>query len=210
MKRCAGFTLIELLIVVAIIAILAAIAVPNFLEAQVRSKVTRCKSDLRSITTALEAYRVDNNQYPFSSGMNSSTKVVEYQNTEMASYHKFISPVLTTPVAYMTSVPADPFATSFPEGEARQYFYTCLAIEKTRGLTPEWPGPGNSFENRLEYLGDWNMWGCGPDGDRTDLAPSAIGGPASIEWCLGFYDPSNGTKSNGDIIRTQKFGNLGN
>jgi prepilin-type N-terminal cleavage/methylation domain-containing protein len=54
-----GFTLIELLIVVAIIAILDAIAVPNFLEAQLRAKVSRAKSDMRSVATALEAYRVD-------------------------------------------------------------------------------------------------------------------------------------------------------
>jgi prepilin-type N-terminal cleavage/methylation domain-containing protein len=48
-----AFTLIELLIVVAIIAILAAIAVPNFLEAQTRSKVCRGMADMRSMATAL-------------------------------------------------------------------------------------------------------------------------------------------------------------
>ncbi len=59
-----GFTLIELLIVVAIIAILAAIAVPNFLEAQVRAKVSRAKSDMRTIATALESYASEYNAYP--------------------------------------------------------------------------------------------------------------------------------------------------
>ena len=57
-----GFTLIELLIVVAIIAILAAIAVPNFLEAQTRSKVARCKADMRTVATAIEAYTLDYNR----------------------------------------------------------------------------------------------------------------------------------------------------
>ena len=61
--RAKGFTLIELLIVVAIIAILAAIAVPNFLEAQTRSKVSRVMSDMRSLATAIEAYRTDYNAY---------------------------------------------------------------------------------------------------------------------------------------------------
>jgi prepilin-type N-terminal cleavage/methylation domain-containing protein len=59
-----GFTLIELLIVVAIIAILAAIAVPNFLEAQIRAKVSRVRSDQRSLQVAIETYYVDNNTYP--------------------------------------------------------------------------------------------------------------------------------------------------
>ena len=49
-----AFTLIELLIVVAIIAILAAIAVPNFLEAQTRAKVARSVADIRTLATALE------------------------------------------------------------------------------------------------------------------------------------------------------------
>ena len=59
-----AFTLIELLIVVAIISILAAVAVPNFLEAQARSKVARVKTDMRSFVTAIEAYRVDGDAYP--------------------------------------------------------------------------------------------------------------------------------------------------
>ncbi|MGC9329227.1 MAG: type II secretion system protein, partial [Candidatus Hinthialibacter sp.] len=59
-----GFTLIELLIVVAIIGILAAIAVPNFLNAQVRAKVSRVYSDLRSLGNAIEMYALDHTNYP--------------------------------------------------------------------------------------------------------------------------------------------------
>jgi type II secretion system protein G len=70
MKRLAasGFTLTELLIVVAIIAVLAAIATPNFLEAQMRSKVSRAQADMRTLQTALEAYAVDWNSYPLNAG----------------------------------------------------------------------------------------------------------------------------------------------
>jgi type II secretion system protein G len=59
-----GFTLIELLIVVAIIGIIAAIAIPNLLNAIDRGKQKRTMADMRSIGTAVEAYAVDNNSYP--------------------------------------------------------------------------------------------------------------------------------------------------
>ena len=63
-----AFTLIELLVVVVIIAILAALAIPNFLEAQIRSKVARVKSDERTLQTAVETFAVDNNKYPGQDG----------------------------------------------------------------------------------------------------------------------------------------------
>jgi type II secretion system protein G len=59
-----GFTLIELLIVVAIIGIIAAIAIPNLLNAIDRAKQKRTMADVRSIGTATEAYAVDVNFYP--------------------------------------------------------------------------------------------------------------------------------------------------
>ena len=59
-----GFTLIELLIVVAIIGILAAIAVPNFLNAQVRARAARAKSDIRTLENATMIYVLDNNKRP--------------------------------------------------------------------------------------------------------------------------------------------------
>ena len=87
-----GFTLIELLIVVAIIAILAAIAVPNFLEAQVRALIGRVKADQRTIGLAVESYSIDNNgTYP-------PGRAVPLPNR------------LSTPVAYLSqSMMKDPF-----------------------------------------------------------------------------------------------------
>jgi len=63
-----GFTLIELLIVVAIIGIIVAIAIPNLLNAIQRAKQKRTMGDMRTIGTAAEAYAVDNNRYPAAAG----------------------------------------------------------------------------------------------------------------------------------------------
>ena len=64
-RKRSGFTLIELMIVIAIIAILAAILVPNFVRARAQGHVTACKSNLKNIGTALEMYATDNQgRYP--------------------------------------------------------------------------------------------------------------------------------------------------
>ena len=101
--RTKGFTLIELLIVVAIIGILAAIAVPNFLNAQMRAKVSRTIADMKSLHTAMEEYRLDHNDYPpdYDSG---TVPGISGMKDEMLTYSR-----LTTPVSYMSSIPFDPF-----------------------------------------------------------------------------------------------------
>jgi len=61
-KNRGGFTLVEIMIVVAIIALLAAIAVPNFLRARKRSQATRILEDLRIIDAAIDQYAIENNK----------------------------------------------------------------------------------------------------------------------------------------------------
>ena len=61
-RRHGGFTLVEIMIVVAIIALLAAIAVPGFLRARKRSQASRIINDLRLIDSAVDQYAIENNK----------------------------------------------------------------------------------------------------------------------------------------------------
>jgi prepilin-type N-terminal cleavage/methylation domain-containing protein len=88
-----GFTLVELLIVVAIILILIAIALPNFTAALVRTKVARVRSDMRTVATALDAYFVDNRDYPTGFGL----------TVDPSDRWRFGLWLLSTPIAYVTA-----------------------------------------------------------------------------------------------------------
>ena len=76
-RKDKGFTLIELLIVVAIIGIIAAIAIPNLLNAIDRGKQKRTMADLRSLGTAIESYSIDNNVYPAAANFSTLEGVIE-------------------------------------------------------------------------------------------------------------------------------------
>lgn len=74
-NRDSGFTLIELLIVVAIIGIIAAIAIPNLLNAIDRGKQKRSMADMKTLGTAIESYSIDVNFYPISTSMASISSI---------------------------------------------------------------------------------------------------------------------------------------
>ena len=77
-KKHAGFTLVEIMIVVAIIALLAAIAVPGFLRARKRSQAAKILNDLRMIDGAVDQYAIETNRTTgFSVGVTDWTKYVK-------------------------------------------------------------------------------------------------------------------------------------
>ncbi|HPO07327.1 MAG TPA: prepilin-type N-terminal cleavage/methylation domain-containing protein, partial [bacterium] len=143
--RRSGFTLIELLIVVAIIGILAAIAVPNFMNAQIRARVTAQISDIRNLTDAFTRYKLDN------PGIPSHVDGLRERRP------------LTTPISYITVLYYDRFLPDSVD----------LKIEQWNGLIHAelWELMGPLSYVQRDLPNDWNrvqntrglyLWARGP------------------------------------------------
>lgn len=187
-----AFTLIELLIVIAIILILIAIALPNFLEAQMRANVTKAASEIRTLSTALESYQIDwNGRYPYP-----ADEVGHYPSPGADPWFDQTVPVvLSTPVAYLTDAK---IRDSFNQVEdiVPHYHYSTrefAVLQNEEPLFDEYVFTVvRSFRTSAQYF----LLSHGPNLDHDP--PSDTENP---DWRNGMqYSPTNGTKSKGDII----------
>lgn len=177
--RSFAFTLIELLIVVAIIGILAAIALPNFLEAQIRTKIARAQSEEQTLASAFESYNMDCGSYP------------PTEATSANGYGGYR--YLTTPVGYLHARLDDPFTVKYVNNRQNDYDISYEFMVARRNSSSERGISRNSIP-----LNMFNIECVGPDGIDTFQPTQAYPShPAFFE----FFDPTNGICSSGDILR---------
>lgn len=200
-QETSGFTLIELLIVVAIIGILAAIAVPNFLAAQTRAKVSRVMSDMQAVHSAIEMYAVDEGRPPL--GSLEGVQLGVWPSGNRVAFNR-----LTSPIAYMSSVPIDPFAVA-PSGikivdsPTRETFtYNCMSSPNFRS---------GQFGYAYDVGFVWYMFSVGPSNtkeypwpDYMLAANNANYSASGVTPTTRIYNNSNGIMSEGWIVRTSK------
>ncbi len=197
LRTQAGFTLIELLIVVAIIGILTAIAIPNFLNAQTRAKVARVHADLRTISQALEMYYVDSGAYPFPKPNHAFT----------IPFHIKTVLELTSPTAYLSSLNfEDPFVPIKTLGKDSPATFPTYVYVSYRGHWGLQDGLRAFGVDDPKHLPDaFALTSQGPDEQDS----GGVWYPGDImlkKDCTGcgqqrLYTPSNGLRSRGDMVR---------
>jgi len=177
-----AFTLIELLVVVAIISILASIALPNFMHAQVKAKATAAMADMRTMKTAIEAYGLDHNTYPLD-GNDFPERREEFFDQMR------IQKVLTTPTAYVSEIPGDIF-----HKNASQHTQdpTVARYFQSRKPFPYVYSSKDSFRVNKGAAKAYFLFSFGPDLDFDNE------GKLPDDYII--YDPTNGVNSGGDIM----------
>jgi prepilin-type N-terminal cleavage/methylation domain-containing protein len=206
MKQRNAFTLIELLVVISIILILIAIALPNFLNAQLRSKVARCKGDFHGVSTALFAYQGDYRKFPPSFPIGLALGA-EMMNLALN--------ILTTPTKYMSSVEhlIDPFSAGGTIRSVRESrpIYMYFSYDKPVYGDAGHPTKGQEWIWRAIYVHNnppevahpgFMLFSSGPDikDDNLYWAEVAPIGTEQVYRNL-VYSPTNGLRSWGDIGR---------
>lgn len=200
-KSNGGFTLIELVIVIGVVAMLAAISVPNYLEAQVRANIGKAKADMKTLVIGLESYYVDHNVYPRPSDADGN--FLADLATPHDAFEGRVPPVLTSPVVYLSHLMVDPFI-PFKSKENKLYIYS------TRPAFEAWEEEGEFDEfvaaqvtTRTAPSVEYYVVSRGPDRDHEELPgnnlTSAVDGGDDLSG-PALYDPSNGSVSNGDIL----------
>ncbi len=228
-KGFKGFTLIELLIVIAIILILIAIALPNFLEAQLRAKATKSQGEMRTLGIAIESLRADRGVLLIDFWDDETGEASRRINDVFGGVGHWIPPCspthpdrrsmvcvllpLTTPIAYITSIPDDILAPTADSGNIgnrghdewighpgnRTYLYSDREASpgKPKFTTeydfntdqfPTVPLPGYLSPLRID---EWVLSGFGP-GRENNLFNNSVRKPF-------VFSPTNGTRSVGSF-----------
>ncbi len=209
MSKSSGFALIELLIAAGMVVVLAAICVSDFRRAQMWSRISQERGNLRIVATALEAYEADNGSYPLMTYAPFNPPSGVWAANEQFKFYPGYpgqgkAGGLTTPVAYLPGISplVDVFRLThtFSSPLPYQIYYLPAAAYR-----PPYPINSNDdvYRDWLNRYGLWRIASAGPDKWFQNL-PGHDGDYAAGGWNRASYDPTNGIASAGDIYRSQK------
>ncbi len=199
-----GFTLVELVLVLAVIAILAALAMVNYQRAVTRARVSATLSNIRTMMTAMESYRIDHGVYP--------TPIVSLWDDPLGVVSSSAMSALTTPIAYASQAAfSDPFGSTKIEGALDQRDMFGLPVQTFNAqksmLVFSYPNVSMIVNRPRMDRDGYAIVSVGPDSKDSfivyypfpRLLPTSASayGVNSIQDTV--YDPSNGTISPGDL-----------
>jgi len=214
MEKDVGFTVIELLIVIVIISIIAAIAVPNLMSANIRARVSGVKADMGSIAIALEDYKVDYGKYPkdprFSRSTPYALDIIAESNqafdgkddtnpdeNDAIGLGYLVYPEAGVEPRYLKRIAGDPFNNNGEEdwdgssgAHNHHYLYYTGKWDSVSGTSVECAA-GDS----PQY---WALVSWGPDKDEN--VTSYEDAKDAVNNGTDLYDPDNGITSSGDIV----------